>query len=68
MLTGRLMVSHKYPSDIAGSPQGSPPTADSVGCEAGRRPAASVKPGQERCVRSSGVITLLARGPSDSSG
>jgi hypothetical protein len=31
-------------------------------------PAASVKPGQESCVRSSGIITLPARGPSDSSG
>jgi hypothetical protein len=30
------------------------------------RPAASVKPGQESCVRSSGIITLLALGPSDS--
>ncbi len=32
------------------------------------RPAASVKPGQEDCVRSSGTITLLAQGPSDSWG
>jgi hypothetical protein len=32
------------------------------------RPAASVKPGQESCVRSSGTITLSARGPSDSWG
>ncbi len=31
-------------------------------------PAASVKPGQESCVRSSGIITLSARGPSDGSG
>jgi hypothetical protein len=30
------------------------------------RLAASVKPGQEGCVRSSGTVTLLARGPSDS--
>ncbi len=49
-------------SEIAGSPQGSPPAADSVGCEAGRR---SVKPGQKSCLRSSGIITLSARGPSD---
>jgi hypothetical protein len=30
------------------------------------RPAASVKPGQESCVRSRGTVTLSARGPSDS--
>jgi hypothetical protein len=27
-----------------------------------------VKPGQESCVRSSGIITLSARGPNDSLG
>ncbi len=32
------------------------------------RPAASVKPGQESCMRSSGTVTLWARGPSDSWG
>ncbi len=32
------------------------------------RPAASVKPGKESCVRSSGIITLSVRGPSDGSG
>jgi hypothetical protein len=32
------------------------------------RPAASVKLGQESCVRSSETITLSARGPSDSWG
>ncbi len=32
------------------------------------RPAASVKPGQESCVRSSGTVTLSARRPSDSWG
>jgi hypothetical protein len=48
-------------SEIAGSPRGSPPPADDyVGCE-----AASVKPGQESCVRLTGIITLLARRPSD---
>jgi hypothetical protein len=31
-------------------------------------PAASMKPGQKSCVRSSGIITLLARWPSDGSG
>ncbi len=55
-------------SETAGSPQGSPPSADSVGCEAERRPAASVKPGQESCVRSSGIITLSAQGLCDGSG
>jgi hypothetical protein len=28
----------------------------------------SVKPGQKSSVRTSGIITLVARGPSDSSG
>ncbi len=31
-------------------------------------PAASVKPGQKSCVRSSGIIILSAQGPSDGSG
>ncbi len=31
-------------------------------------PAASVKPGQKICVRSSGIMTLSARQPSDGSG
>jgi hypothetical protein len=31
-------------------------------------PAVSVNPGQKSCVRSSGIITLLAQRPSDSSG
>jgi hypothetical protein len=56
---------HEY-SEIAGSPQGSPqqPTMSVVKPEGG--PAASVKPGQKSCVRSSGIITLSARRPSDS--
>jgi hypothetical protein len=54
--------------EIAGSPQGSPPAADSVVVKTEGRPAVSVKPGQESCVRSSGTVTLLARGPSDSWG
>jgi hypothetical protein len=53
-------------SEIAGSPQGSPVAADYVGCEGG--PAANVKLGQKTCMRSSGIITLSARGPSDGSG
>jgi hypothetical protein len=32
------------------------------------RPAASMKPGQEGCVRSSGTVTLSERGPSDNWG
>jgi hypothetical protein len=54
--------------EIAGSPQGSPqqPTPSVVKPEG--RPAASMKPGQESCVRSSGTVTLSARGPSDSWG
>ncbi len=50
-------------SDIAGSPQGSPPpqqpTMSVVKLEGG--PAASVKPGQKSSVRSSGIITRSAR-------
>jgi hypothetical protein len=55
-------------SETAGSPQGSPqqPTTLVVKPEGG--PVSSVKPGQESCVRSSGIITLLARRPSDGSG
>jgi hypothetical protein len=55
-------------SEIAGSPQGSPPAADYVVVKSEGRPAASVKPGQKSCVRSSGIITLLALWPSDCSG
>ncbi len=32
------------------------------------KPAESVKPGKESCVRSNGIITLLVQGPSDGSG
>jgi hypothetical protein len=53
--------------EIPGSPQGFPPAANSIGCEAGREPAASVKQGQKSCVRSSEIITLSAWGPSHSS-
>ncbi len=55
-------------SEIAGSPQGSPqqPAISVVKPEGG--PPASVKPGQKSYVRSSGIITLSARRPSDSSG
>jgi hypothetical protein len=47
-------------SEIAGSPQASPqqPTMSVAKLEGG--PAASVKPGQKSCVRSSGIITLSA--------
>jgi hypothetical protein len=47
-----------------GSPQ--QPTMSVVKPEVG--PAESVKPGQKSCVRSSGIVTLLARQPSDGSG
>jgi hypothetical protein len=40
-------------SEITGSPQGFPPTADSVSCEAKGGPTVGMKPGQKRCVRSS---------------
>ncbi len=42
------------------------PTLSVVKPEGGT--AASVKPGQKSCVRSSGIITLSAWGPSDGSG
>ncbi len=54
----RLQALHRAP------PQ--QPTMSIVKPEGG--PAASVKLGQERSVRSSGIITLLARRPSDGSG
>ena len=46
----------------------SPPAADSVFVKLEGGPAASMNPGQKSCVRSSGIITLSARGPSDGSG
>ncbi len=54
-------------SEIAGSPQSYPQhlTMSVVKPEGG--PAASVKPGQKSCVRSSRVITLSVRQPSDGS-
>jgi hypothetical protein len=45
-------------SEIVGSPQGSPPAAVYVVVKLEGGPAASVKPGQKSCVRSSGIITL----------
>jgi hypothetical protein len=54
----RLQALHRAP------PQ--QPTPSAVKPEG--RPVASVKPGQESCVRSSGTVTLSARGPSDSWG
>ncbi len=55
-------------SEIAGSPRAPPqqPTMSIVKLEGG--PAESVKPGQKSCVRSSWIITLSARGPSDGLG
>jgi hypothetical protein len=55
-------------SEIAGSTQDSPqqPTMLVVKPEGG--PALSMKPRQKSCVRSSGIITLSARRPSDGSG
>ncbi len=54
----RLQALHRAP------PQ--QPTPSVVKLEGG--PAVSVKLGQKCCVRSSGIITLLARGPSDGFG
>jgi hypothetical protein len=52
--------------EIADFPQGSQqPTMSVVKPDAG--PAVSVKPGQQSCMRSSGIITLSPRGPCDSS-
>ncbi len=47
---------------------GLPPAADYVGCEAGRRTCSKCETGTKSCVRSSGIIILSARRPSDSSG
>ncbi len=67
LMTGSKWVDHwtsgnMYEcSEIAGSPQVSSPqqpTMSVVKPEGG--PAASMKPGQKSCVRSSGIITLLA--------
>jgi hypothetical protein len=50
-MTGRIWVDHWTSgtvyecSDIAGSPQGSPPAADYVSCEAGRRTSSERKTG-----------------------
>jgi hypothetical protein len=54
----RLQALHRAP------PQ--QPTMSLVKPEGG--PAASVKPGQKSCVRSSEIITLSVRRPCDSSG
>jgi hypothetical protein len=72
-MTGSKQVVHwtsetwREYNEIAGSPQGSPqqPNMSVVKPEGG--PAASMKPGQKSCVRSSEIITLSARGPSDGS-
>jgi hypothetical protein len=37
-----------FRDEIAGSPQGSPPAADSVGCEAGRRTCSEHETGTEK--------------------
>ncbi len=56
--TVRLQALHRAPPQL--------PTMSVVKLEGG--PAASMKPGQKSSVRSSGIITLLARWPSDGSG
>ncbi len=53
-------------NEIAGSPQDSPQQPTMSVVKPG--PAVSVKPGQKSRVRSSGIITLSAWGPSDCSG
>jgi hypothetical protein len=50
---------YKY-SEIAGSAQGAPPPLQPTDVMPEGGPAASVKPGWKSCVRSSGIITLLA--------
>jgi hypothetical protein len=77
LMTGSKRVGHWTSgtvyecSEIASSPQGSPPppqqpTMSVVKPEG--EPAASMKPGQKSCVRSSGIITLSVRRPSDGLG
>jgi hypothetical protein len=58
MIVVRLQALHRAPLQQ--------PTMSVVKLEGG--PAASVKPVQKNCVRSSGIITLSARRPSDSLG
>jgi hypothetical protein len=55
-------------SEIAGSPQGSPQQLTMSVAKPEGGPAAIMKPGQKSCFRSSGIITLSVRWPSDGSG
>jgi hypothetical protein len=55
-------------SEIAGSPQGSPPAADCVGCEAGRTTCSERETGREELCEFNGIITMSAERPSDGSG
>jgi hypothetical protein len=55
-------------SESAGSPQYSPQQLTMMVLKLEGGPAASVTPGQKSCVRSSGIITLSVRRPSDGSG
>ncbi len=48
-------------SEIAGSPQGSPPAADYVDCEAGRKACSERETRTEEEIKWSGIITLSAR-------
>ncbi len=47
---------------------GLPPSSRLRGCEARSRTCSERETGTESCVRSSGIITLSAQGPSDGSG
>jgi hypothetical protein len=55
-------------SEIAGSPQGSPPAADYVGCEAGRRTCRERETRTEELCEIKWDYHMSARRPSDGSG
>jgi hypothetical protein len=67
LLTGSKGVDHWTSetmcecSEIAGSPQGSPPTADYVGCEAGRRTCSDHETGPEATMINYVRVTNIAR-------
>jgi hypothetical protein len=71
-MTGSIHVDHWTSvtmyicSDIAGSPQGSPPEVSYVVVKPEGGPCSERENGTEE--RSSGIITLSARGPSDGLG
>jgi hypothetical protein len=66
-MTGSKQVVHwtretwRERSEIAGSPQGSPPAANYFGCEAGRRTCSKRETGTEELCEIKSAYTLSAR-------